>query len=113
MEDLAAFAAKQVKRAAERKENETSVPLQKDMGLKVKGKVIPASFLKVEGRGGARLGERPEREGQTEELVGGQNPRSEAPPRSKKGQEKREQRKCQRRSDCQWRDVEGWICQGH
>ena len=32
-----------------------------------------------------------------EELVDGQNPGPEAPPRSKKGQKKREQRKCQGR----------------
>ena len=44
-------------------------------------KVIPASVLKIEGRG-ARWGERPEREGRIEELVGGQNPDPEAPPRS-------------------------------
>ena len=43
-------------------------------------KVIPASFLKVEGRGtlvGAI-------EGLIEELVGGQNPDPKAPPRSKR-----------------------------
>ena len=54
-----------------------------------------------------------EREGQIEELVVGQNPGPEAPPMSKKGQEKREQRRCQDRSDYQRSDVEGWMCQGH
>ena len=51
--------------------------------------------------------------GQIEELVGGQNPGPKAPPRSRKGQEKREQRKCQERSDCQRSNGEGWVCQGH
>ena len=59
----------------------------------------------------ARWGKRPGREGQIEELVGGQNPGPEAPPRSKKGQKRREQRRCQERSDCQWSNVEGWMSQ--
>ena len=50
------------------------------MRVKVGGKVIPASYLKVEGRG-ARWGERPEREGQIEESIFGQNLGSEAPPK--------------------------------
>ena len=62
------------------------------MRVNVGGKAIPASFLIIEGKGDARWGERPEREGQIEELVGGQNQGPEAPPRSKKKQEKREQR---------------------
>ena len=40
------------------------------MGVKIEGKVIPASFLKIEGRRMLVGGERPEREGQVEELVG-------------------------------------------
>ena len=58
------------------------------MRVKVGGKVIPASFLKIEGKGtlvGAK--DRREREERIEELVGGQNPGPEAPPRSKKEQE--------------------------
>ena len=78
------------------------------MGVNVGGKVIPASFPKIEGRGDARWGERPEREGRIEELVDGQNPGPEVPPRSKKGEERREQKRCQERSD-----REGWVCQGH
>ena len=84
--------------------------------VKVGGKAISASFLKIEGRdtliGVIGQTER-EREGRIEELVGGQNPGSEAPPRSKKRQEKREQRKCQERSNCQRSNAEGWVCQGH
>ena len=54
------------------------------MRVKVEGKVIPTSFLKVEGRGDARWGERSEREGQIEELVDDQNPGPKAPPRNRK-----------------------------
>ena len=54
------------------------------MRVKVGDKVIPASFLKVEGRG-TLVGEKDRREGQIEELVGGQNAGPEAPHRSKKG----------------------------
>ena len=48
-----------------------------------------------------------------EELVDGQNPGPVAPPWSRKGQERREQRRCQEKSDCQRSDGEGWVCQGH
>ena len=41
------------------------------------------------------------------ELVGDQNPGPEAPLMSKEGRERREQRKCQGRSDCQKRGGEG------
>ena len=68
--------------------------------VKVGDKVLLASSLKVEGRR-TLVGAKDRREGQIEELVGGQNPGPEAPPRSKKGQEKREQRKCQGRSNYQ------------
>ena len=69
------------------------------MGVKVASKAIRARFLKIEGRGtlvGAKTGER---EGQIEELVGGQKPGPEAPTRSKKERERRKQRKRQERSD--------------
>ena len=68
------------------------------MGVKAGDKVILASFPKLKEED-AHWGERLEREGQIEELVGGQNPGHEAPPRSKKGQERRAQRRCQQRSD--------------
>ena len=83
------------------------------MRVKVGGKVIPASFLKVEGVRMLVGMIRPVRERQLEELVGGQNPGPEAPPRSKKRLKKGEQRKCQGRSDCQRSDGEGWVCQGY
>ena len=53
---------------------------------------------------GLKTGER----GTDRKLVGDQNPDPEAPPRSKKGQERRKQRRCQERSN-----VEGWMCRGH
>ena len=45
--------------------------------------------------------ERPEKEGWLVELVGDQNPGSEAPPKSKIERERKEQRRCQWRSNCQ------------
>ena len=53
MEDLAAFSAREVKKAAEEeRERERRVFLcRRTVRVKVKGKVIPASFLKIEGRG--------------------------------------------------------------
>ena len=80
------------------------------MRVKVGGKAIPASFLKIEEKG-TLVGAIGRREGQTEELVGGQNPGPEAPPRSKEKQEEREQRRCQERSDCQRSDEERWVRQ--
>ena len=94
------------------------------MGIKVGDKVIPVSFLKVEAKRnlivakdqgemdrtqvlkhlpGARKSKREQSKEMSGEelLVGGQNPGSVAPPRSKKGQERREQRRCQERSYCQ------------
>ena len=42
-----------------------------------------------------------------EELVGNQNSGPEAPPRNRKRQERREQKRCQGRSDCQTNDGVG------
>ena len=50
-------------------------------------------------KGDACLSLKPEKEGRFVALVGDQNPGSEAPPMSKIGRERREQRKCQGRSD--------------
>ena len=84
-----------------------SIPLQKAVRVKVEGIVIPASFWKIEGRSTLVGGERPDREGQTKELVGDQNPGPEAPPRSRRRRERRKQRKFQGRSDFQRSDEEG------
>ena len=88
-EDLAAFSAREVKEEQQRKE--TSIPLQKDSG----SQNHPSEISENQRKGDACWGERPKREKQTEELVGDQNPGPEAPPRSKR----MEQRKCQGRSD--------------
>ena len=56
--------------------------------VNVGGKAIPASFLKIEGRG-TLIGAKDRRERDRVELVGGQNQGPVAPPMSKKGQEKR------------------------
>ena len=50
-----------------------------------------------------------------EELVGGENQGPEASPRSKIGRDRKEQRRYQGRSDCQWSDVKGgcvWVIEG-
>ena len=60
------------------------------MGVKAGGKVILVSFLKL--KEDARWGDRPEREGRIEELVGGQNPGPEAPPPPPPGARKEQTR---------------------
>ena len=50
--------------------------------------------------------ERPEKEGRLVELEGDQNPGSEALPWSKRERERKEQKKCQEKSDCQSSDGE-------
>ena len=54
------------------------------VGVKVEGKVIPTSFLKIEGWK-TLVGRKDRRERQLEELVGDQTSNPEAPPRSKRG----------------------------
>ena len=75
------------------------------MRVKVNGKVIPASFLKIEGRR-IEAKDRREREGQLEELENDDSSSSAAPPRSKIDRERWEQRRCQERSNCQKSDGE-------
>ena len=60
--------------------------------------------------GDALWGDRPEREGRIEELVGVQNSGPEAPPRSRKRQENRGKRRCQERSDCHRGAMEKGRC---
>ena len=57
------------------------------MRVKVGGKIIPASFMKIEGRG-TLVGAIGRREGQIEELVVGQNPGPEALPEAREEGEK-------------------------
>ena len=73
----------------------------------------PSELSKNLRKGDVCWGERPEKEGQIEELVSDQNPDPEAPPRSKKGQKGREQRRCQGRSDCKTSDGEEQVCPSH
>ena len=54
------------------------------MRVEVKSKVIPANFLKIEGRGPS-LGQKLDEEEQAVEVVGDQSPNFEAPFRSKRG----------------------------
>ena len=68
------------------------------MRIKVIGKVIRASFLKIEERD-VSWGKRLKKEGRLVKLVGDQNQSPEAPPRIMIGREKWEQRRCQGRSD--------------
>ena len=95
--DLAAFSAREVKRAAaaeERERDEYSFLCRRTVRVNVGGKAIPASFLKIEGRGtliGAE--DRREREGRIEELVDGQNPGPEAPLSSKSKRSKEDVRR--------------------
>ena len=48
MEDLAAFSAREVKRAAAEKREKTSIPLKKDSKGQTKKLSHPTSFLKIE-----------------------------------------------------------------
>ena len=85
------------KREQQQQRKEIIFLCRSTVGVKIGGKVIPVSFLKIEGKE-KLVGTKNLRERDREELVGSQNPGLVAPPRSKKGQERREQRKCQGRS---------------
>ena len=50
LENLAAFSAKEVEKAAAEVREKWSIPLQKDSEDRSESKVIPTSFLKIEGR---------------------------------------------------------------
>ena len=103
-----AFSIREVKRTAaeKRKEKETSIPLQKDSESWRKKQSHPNELSENSRKGDVRWGERPEKEGRLVELVGDQNPGYEASPKSKIGRERKEQRRCQGRSDCQRSDKE-------
>ena len=102
MKDLAAFSAREVKKAAAQKRKRRVFLCRRTVRVKVEGKVTPASFLKIQGRGMLIGAKDWKKEGRIEELVCDQNP----PPRSRKELEKRQQRKCQEKSDCQKSDGE-------
>ena len=73
--------------------------MQKDSESQSKKQSHPDELSENSRKGDVRWGERPEKEGRFIELVGDQNPGSEAHPRSKIGRERKEQRRCQGRSD--------------
>ena len=81
------------------------------MRVKVIGKACQQAFRKLK-EGRRSLGQKTGERGRLIELVGNQNPGFEAPPRSKKGRERREQRRCQRRSHWQRSDGEELVCHG-
>ena len=62
---------------------------RRSVRVEINGKVIQASFLKIE-KGDVRWGGRPKKERRLIELVGDQNPGFEAPPRIEKERERRE-----------------------
>ena len=79
----------------------TSIPLQKNSESQSKKQSHSKEISKNSRKRDVCWDERPEKKGRLVELVGDQNPGSEAPPRSKIGRERKEQRRCQGRSDCQ------------
>ena len=95
-----AFSVREVKRTAAKEIKETSIPLQKDSDHQSKKQSHANELSENSRKGDVRWGKRPEKEGRSVELVGDQNPGSEAPPRSKIEQERKEQRR-HGRSDCQ------------
>ena len=102
-----AFSVREVKRIAAKERKETCIPLQKNSDSQSKKQSHPSELSENSRKGDVRWGERPEKEGWLVELVGDQNPGFEAPPRrSKIGRERKEERSCQGRSDCQRSDEE-------
>ena len=85
-----------------RKEKRQVFLCRRIVRVKVKGKLIPTSFLKIKE---CSLGRKTAEKEMLVQLVGDQNPGSEAFTRSQTGRERREQKKCQGRSDCQRIDV--------
>ena len=88
----------------QQQKKETSILLQKNSESQSKQQSHPNELSKNSRKGDVCWSERPERKGRQVELVGDQNPGPETPPRIKRGRERREQRKCQGRSDCQRSD---------
>ena len=67
---------------------ETSIPLQKDIESKSKKQSYPNELFENSRKGDVRWGKRRKKERWFVELVGDQNPGSEAPPSSKRAKEK-------------------------
>ena len=105
IENLAAFSARKATRAAatENEEKERIISMQKENESRSKRRSRPMSFLKIEGRKTFLGGERAEKRRWLVDLLGDQIPSPKAPFRSKRGRERREQRRCEERSDYQRR----------
>ena len=80
--------------------------MQKDSESQSKKQSHSKELSKNSRKGDVRWGEKLEKEGRLVELVSDQNIGSEAHPRSKIGRERKDQRRCQGRSDCQKSDEE-------
>ena len=82
--------------------------MQRDSESQCRRQSHPSKLSENLKEGGRSLGRKTGERGRIKELADGQNQGSVAPPRSKIGQERREQRRCQGRSDglkC--------VCQDH
>ena len=66
MEDLAAFSAREVKRAAAEEKEETSIPLLRDSENQSRRQSHSSKLSKSCRKGEARWGDRPQREGRIE-----------------------------------------------
>ena len=90
------------KAAAEERKRDRVLLRGRTVRIKVQSKFIPTSFSKIEGRS-MFVGPK---EGRLIELVGDQYPSPETPPKSKIGRKRRNQKRCQERSDFQRSDGE-------
>ena len=88
-----AFSVKRCKENSSR-EKETSILLQKDSDSQSKKHSHPNQLSENRRKRDVCWGKRPEKEERLVKLVGDQNPSPKALPRSRKGQERKEQRKC-------------------
>ena len=82
------------------------------MRVNVGDEPIPASFLKIEGRGRSlerKTGER----GMDRRIGRWSEPGSCSTSQEQERAREEGQRRCQERSDCQRSDGEEWVCQGH
>ena len=96
-----------MKKNAAEEGKETSIPEgQKDSESQSKQQSHPKELSENLRKRDVRWGERHKKKGQLIELVSDQNPDSEAPPRSKIGRERKEQRRCQGKGNCQKSDGE-------
>ena len=94
-----------IKKQQQRKDKETSIPLQKDSESQSKKLSHPNKLSKKSRETFVGAKDRRKRDSLAK-LVGDQNPGPETPPKSKTARERREKRRCRERSDCQKSDGE-------